>query len=289
MLVVLKSKVGYWKELADAAEAAAKVAGATVVVRSPPTEESSGAQVRLLELALKEQKFDALIIAAINPSATLPILQDVRSRGIRVVALDAPQPDYDADCYVISGNQAVNESIAELAKSLDQKGEVIAFRQAQLAGPRQRRELAVLNSLGQFKDLKIYSDIYLDTNVAESETKIEFALSKHPGCRALVTTSSLSALATLRVSEKEAHRGKLKIVGVGYRLPGEAVKAFKNGSLVAWAVEPSEPIGKRALECAVDLCSGRTVTQVVETESFMVTAADIDHADVQRRIDPIKE
>lgn len=281
ILVVLKSTGAYWGDMAKAAEKSGQAHGAAVVVRSPPTEESAGGQLKLLQTALRERHFDAVVIAPINPDATLPELQAAMKSGVKVIGLDRPQGESYADSYVLADDQAALKAMDRLAHEIPAHSDVVILRQGQLAGPRQRRDVAITDGLKKSEGLVLRRDIFVDTSVEDNMERIEFALAKYPACRAIVAPSLPSAVAALRVLAQPKYQGKYKLVGFGYRIPAAAIKPLEDGTLVAWVAETPEGIGDKAVTAALALIQGGKVPTYVENESLIISRENVKDPDAK--------
>lgn len=275
---VLKGPTGFWAETEKGARAAAGKAGAELLVKTPPSEDSVAVQIRLAE-ALAEQGIDVLIIAPSDPKTVGAAVEKLAEKGVKIVAIDSPLETKACVAFVGTDQEAAGGAAGRLISTLVQATDEVAFFKASKihsGGATEFREAGATNALRVSQpNLPIHGNIIAGSDAVIAADRANQLLGRYPNVKLVFASSTLGTLSMLHALEQKKSAGAIKLIGFGYNLNPEVDQALQKGRLTAWIAQLPSEVGKRAVETALDVAAGKTVPSFVHTEYLVVTLANV--------------
>lgn len=274
--VLLKGKTKFWSVVEQGALAAGEKLGVEVVVKTPPSESDVSAQILMLN-ALAKQGMEVIVMVPINKETLAKPAAALVAQGIKIIVLDSPLDGDIASAFIGTNHRTAGEAAGELLKTLvTENDQVSLFRHSQDNAATNSREAGAVEKLREaYPKIVVYSDVFSGN---EKELQIERAkllLSKHPGTKAVLASSTPATMAMLDVLSQHEPRGAIKLVGFGFNLSEEVSTALEAGTLHGWVAQQPKEIGYQGVVTAVDLLNGKTVPPVHHVEVFIVTKENL--------------
>jgi rhamnose transport system substrate-binding protein len=224
-----------------------------------PNDASASSQVSYINTLIQQQQ-DVIVIAANDPNAVCPSLNQARAAKIKIVTFDS---DASKDCRDIFINQATTEGIGEsLAKmALEQAGAAggqIAVLSATPNATNQNSWIAVMKTelaKPEYAKLKLVKVAYGNDDDQKSFQETQGLLQSYPKLKAIVAPTSVGIAAAARYVSTSDYQGKVVVTGLG--LPNEMRKYVKDGTVKEFALWKPADIGYLAAYAGAALASGQ--------------------------------
>jgi rhamnose transport system substrate-binding protein len=231
--------------------------GGNVVVSSG-TADTAAAQIPSIQAAIQAHAA-AIVIAANDPSALCPTLNQAAQAGIKIVAFDSDLSCGSSPSHLFV-NQANTEQIGTsevdlLAKQINSTGE-IAILSAAASATNQNAWIGYMKQeLAKYPNMKLVSTVYGNDDPATSLTVLQGLLSAYPNLKGIIspTTVGISTAAQYLSTHKS-----VKVVLTGLGLPSQMKSYVKDGTLQSFELWNPSNLGYLAGYAAASLASGIT-------------------------------
>jgi rhamnose transport system substrate-binding protein len=225
-----------------------------------PNDASASSQVSYINTLIQQQQ-DVIVIAANDPNAVCPSLNQARAAKIKVITFDS---DASKDCRDAFINQATTEGIGQsLAKMASEQaggeGE-IAVLSATPNATNQNAWIAVLKTelaKPEYAKLKLVKVAYGNDDDQKSFQEAQGLLQSYPNLKVIVAPTTVGISAAARYVSSSSYKGKVQITGLG--LPNEMRKYVKDGTVKKFSLWNPADIGYLAAYAGAAMSSG-TIT-----------------------------
>jgi len=243
---------------------ASKAQGNKQIVQSG-TQDTAAAQQPAIQAAIQSHAA-GIVIAANDPKAVCPALNQAMKAGVKVVTFDS-----DANCRQLFINQADTETIGRsqmqlLAKLMGYKGEWVILSAASTAANQNAwiKYMKLESKKAKYKNMKYDGIYYGNDNPAQSLQQTESLLQAHPNLKGIEspTTVGISSAAQY-LSNKPQYKGKIVLTGLG--LPSQMKKYVHNGTVKKFALWNPEDLGYLAGYAVNALSEGKITGKVGQT------------------------
>jgi rhamnose transport system substrate-binding protein len=223
-----------------------------------PNDASASSQVSYINTLIQQQQ-DVIGIAANDPNAVCPSLNQARSAGIKVVAFDS---DAAKDCRDVFINQATTQGIGQqlvkMAGELAGGSGEIAILSATPNATNQnawidvmKQELAKPENAG----LKLDKIAYGNDDDQKSFQEAQGLLQSFPNLKVIVSPTTVGIAAAARYISSSSYKGKVAVTGLG--TPNQMREYVKDGTAKEFALWNPADIGYLAAYAGVALSSGQ--------------------------------
>ncbi|KAA9157437.1 rhamnose ABC transporter substrate-binding protein [Amycolatopsis acidicola] len=223
-----------------------------------PNDASASSQVSYINTLIQQQQ-DVIGIAANDPNAVCPSLNQARQAGVKVVAFDS---DAAKDCRDVFINQASTQSIGEqlvkMASELAGGSGEIAILSATPNATNQnawidvmKTELAKPENAG----LKLDKIAYGNDDDQKSFQEAQGLLQSFPNLKVIVSPTTVGIAAASRYISSSNYKGKVAVTGLG--TPNQMRQYIKDGTVKEFALWNPADIGYLAAYAGVALASGQ--------------------------------
>src|SRR3954453_8354930 len=224
-----------------------------------PNDASASSQVSYINTLIQQQQ-DVIVIAANDPNAVCPSLNQARAAKIKVVTFDS---DASKDCRDIFINQATTEGIGEsLAKmALEQAGAAggeIAVLSATPNATNQNSWIAVMKTelaKPEYAKLKLVKVAYGNDDDQKSFQEAQGLMQSYPNLKVIVAPTTVGIAAASRYVSSSNYKGKVAVSGLG--LPNQMRQYVKDGTVKKFALWNPADIGYLAGYAGAALASGQ--------------------------------
>ena len=260
-------------------KAGAKEAGFGAVEIVGPLNASASSQVTLIN-AETQAGTDVIVIAANDPDAVGPALEEARAGGAKIVAFDSDTNPAYRDVFI---NQVVSEDVAKIQLEMisEQIGGAgdIAILSATANATNQNgwidfMETELANN-PDYADINLVAKVYGDDDDTKSFQEAQGLLQAYPDLKGIISPTTVGIAATARYLSTSKYKGKVALTGLG--LPNEMRPFVKDGTVEAFALWDPAQLGYVAAYAGKALDDG-TITGAVG-DSF--TAGELGERTVE--------
>ena len=231
-----------------------------------PNDASASSQVSYINTLIQQQQ-DVIGIAANDPNAVCPSLNQARSAGIKVVAFDS---DAAKECRDVFVNQASTEGIGQglvemTSRLVGGQGE-IAILSATPNATNQNAWIAVMEEelkKPEYSGLRLVATVYGNDDDQKSFQEAQGLLQTHPNLKAIVSPTTVGIAAAARYVSSSEYKGRVAITGLG--TPNQMREYVKDGTVTEFALWNPADIGYLAAYAGASLASGRITGAEGET------------------------
>jgi rhamnose transport system substrate-binding protein len=223
-----------------------------------PNDASASSQVSYINTLIQQQQ-DVIVVAANDPNAVCPSLNQARAAKIKVVTFDS---DADKSCRDVFINQATTEGIGQsLVKMASEQaggsGE-IAVLSATPNATNQNAWIAVMKqelAKPEYSKLKLVKIAYGNDDDQKSFQEAQGLLQSYPNLKVIVAPTTVGIAAAARYVSSSSYKGKVAITGLG--LPNQMREYVKNGTVKKFALWNPADIGYLGAYAGAALASGQ--------------------------------
>jgi rhamnose transport system substrate-binding protein len=223
-----------------------------------PNDASASSQVSYINTLIQQQE-DVIVVAANDPNAVCPSLNQARQAKIHVVTFDS---DASKDCRDIFINQATTEGIGEslVKMASDQAGGEgqIAILSATPNATNQNAWIDVMKTelkKPEYSKLQLVKIAYGNDDDQKSFQEAQGLLQSYPKLKVIVSPTTVGIAAASRYVSSSSYKGKVQITGLG--LPNQMREYVKNGTAKVFALWNPADIGYLAAYAGAALASGQ--------------------------------
>ncbi|GIM92475.1 rhamnose ABC transporter substrate-binding protein [Paractinoplanes toevensis] len=223
-----------------------------------PNDAAASSQVSYINTLIQQQQ-DVIVVAANDPNAVCPSLNQARTAKIKVVTFDS---DASKDCRDAFINQATTQGIGEsLAKmALEQAGGSgdIAVLSATPNATNQNAWIEVMKTelaKPEYSKLKLVKIAYGNDDDQKSFQEAQGLLQSYPNLKVIVAPTTVGIAAAARYISSSSYKGKVQVTGLG--LPNQMRQYVKDGTVKKFALWNPADIGYLAAYAGAALASGQ--------------------------------
>jgi len=224
-----------------------------------PNDASASSQVSYINTLIQQQQ-DVIVVAANDPNAVCPSLNQARAAKIKVITFDS---DASKDCRDAFINQATTQGIGEsLAKmALEQAGAAggdIAVLSATPNATNQNSWITVMKEelkKPEYAKLKLVKVAYGNDDDQKSFQEAQGLLQSYPNLKVIVSPTTVGISAAARYISSSAYKGKVALTGLG--LPNQMREYVKDGTVKKFALWVPSDIGYLAAYTGAAMASGQ--------------------------------
>ncbi|MFB9376527.1 rhamnose ABC transporter substrate-binding protein [Kineococcus gynurae] len=231
-----------------------------------PNDASASSQVSYINTLIQQQQ-DVINIAANDPNAVCPSLNQARQAGIKVVSFDS---DADASCRDVFVNQATTEGIGQTLaeQALKESGGSgqVAVLSATANATNQNAWIAVMQEelkKPEYSGIQLVEVAYGDDDDQKSFQQTQALLQKYPDLKAIVSPTTVGIAAAARYISTSSYKGKVAVTGLG--TPNQMREYVKDGTVEEFALWNPADIGYLAAYAGAALQAGQITGKEGET------------------------
>jgi rhamnose transport system substrate-binding protein len=223
-----------------------------------PNDASASSQVSYINTLIQQQQ-DVIGIAANDPNAVCPSLNQARSSGIKIVAFDSDAAKECRDVFINQATtQGIGEKLVEMASKLAGGSGEIAVLSATANATNQNAWIDVMKTelaKPENKNLKLVKIAYGNDDDQKSFQEAQGLLQSYPNLKVIVSPTTVGIAAASRYVSSSNYKGKVAITGLG--TPNQMREYVKDGTVKEFALWNPADIGYLAAYAGVALASGQ--------------------------------
>lgn len=274
-LIQVNQQALYFTQITQGAQAAAKAAGAELVVFN--ANDNPSAQNDAIEAYIQD-KVDAILVCAIDVNGIKPAVSAAVQAGIPLVAIDA----------VLKGDNQVQVGVDNRAAAR-QLGEYTgSYITRELGG---EAKIGVVGALGSYVQnlrldgfreglaqsapkAKIVGTVDGNNVQDTAQSAAENLLTANPDLQIVYATGEPALIGTVAASVAQGSGERTRIFG--WDLSPQAVQGLDDGSVAVVVQQNTRGMGKAAVEAALALLAGQQVTKQQDIPVTLVTRENLD-------------
>jgi rhamnose transport system substrate-binding protein len=223
-----------------------------------PNDASASSQVSYINTLIQQQQ-DVIVVAANDPNAVCPSLNQARKAGIKVVTFDSDASKSCRDAFINQATtQGIGESLVKMASELAGGSGEIAVLSATPNATNQNSWIAVMKkelAKPENAKLKLVKIAYGNDDDQKSFQETQGLLQSYPNLKVIVSPTTVGIAAAARYVSASSYKGKVAITGLG--LPNQMRQYVKDGTVKKFALWNPADIGYLAAYTGAALSSGQ--------------------------------
>ncbi len=223
-----------------------------------PLDASASSQVSFIN-AETQAGTNVIVIAANDPDAVCPALEEARTGGAKIVAFDS---DTNPDCRDVFISQVVAKDVALIqvqliAEQIGGSGQ-IAILSATANATNQNEWIKFMEeelaSNPDYADIELVAKVYGDDDDTKSFQEAQGLLQAYPDLKGIVSPTTVGIAATARYLSTSEYKGQVALTGLG--LPNEMRPFVKDGTVTEFALWDPAQLGYVAAFAGKALADG---------------------------------
>lgn len=275
----------FWLTVKAGTEAAGKKFNADIVWQGPAQETEIDKQISIIEDMITS-RVDAIVMAACDENALVPVLKKALDCGIPVVTIDSGVKSDLPIPFVATDNVAGAKAAAkELARVLDNEGEVGVIPFVAGAATSEMREQGFKDGLAD-TGLTLVSTLYSQSDAAIAMNVAQDMMTANPNLKGIFAANEPGVTGAAQAIRSAGKTSQIKLVG--FDASDEEVEGLKNGTVSALIVQNPFKMGYDGVRIAIDKIQKKETPERVDTGVTVVTAENLNEPEIQKLLNPLK-
>lgn len=248
----------YWHMVEAGAKLAGKELGVKVNVIGPNAESDSATQINMVEDAVNN-KVDAIVLAANEPTSLVSAAQTVKNAGIPLVLIDAMLNTEDESlysCFVGTGNLDAGRQGGEFIASKLQKGDKVAIIRGLVGQTVHDQRSDGAQKAMEEAGLEVVAVQPADSDRGKAVNVAENIIQANPDIKAFYSTNDDMALGAYQAV---AAAGMKDVVVVGFDGTFNAMDSIEKGEMSGSVAQQPIEEGYQGVVNAVKILKGESV------------------------------
>ncbi len=265
----------FWQAVKAGAEKAAEDCGVTVTFEGPETEAMVDKQMEMLQTALDKQP-DALVFAALDSKAAIPLLERAQEEGIPVIAFDSGV-DSDIPLTTAATNNVAAAAMAadKMAELIGGAGEVAVIAHDQTSRTGIDRVAGFTERIAEaYPDITVVDVQYGAGDHLKSTDLAKAIILAHPNLKGFFGANEGSIIGVLNAVVELGMEGDLVVIG--YDSGKQQIDAIISGIEAGAITQDPIGIGYKSVEAAVKALRGEELEPEIDTGFHWYDATNID-------------
>jgi ribose transport system substrate-binding protein len=273
----------FWQSVHAGAVAASRENNVDILWNGPPTETDIAPQLQIID-SMITQHVDAIVLAPIDRTAMVSVVERAARQNIPVVIFDSPIDTQVFVAQVATDNYAAGAmGAARIGKILDGKGKIGEVAVEPGSASTVAREQGFEDAMKKdFPGIQIADKRYGWSDRAKSLNVAENMLTAHGDLVAMFASNEASAVGAAQAIK--GRNAKVKLVGFDSS-PG-LLDDLKAGLIDSLVVQDPFRMGHDAVVAAVEKLKGGTPQKIQNLPPRVVTKENLDDPDVQKQLHP---
>ena len=272
-VILMAVNSDYWNMVSAGAYKAGAEFGVKINIMGPEAETETMKQIQIIEDSITRGA-DAIVLAALQPASTMPVLAEADSEGIPVVLMDTGIPEYaNQVSYVGTKNVDASAKAGEfIGKQLKAGDKVAVIRGVEGSPTHDDRAKGLIDTLSTM-GIQVATIQPANSERGLGMTVAENILMSIPDLKAIYCTNDEMALGALEAAKGA---GREDLIIVGFDGSGDALSSIREGELTASIAQSPINQGYLSVKAAVDHLNGKSVEKRIDTGITVVTKDNVD-------------
>ena len=273
----------FWLTVKAGADSAGQEFGADIIWKGPSLETDIATQISILEDYINKN-VDAIVLAACDANALIPVIEKADAAGIPVIIIDSGVNSEVPESFVATDNVLAAEKAADaLADLLDERGDVALIPFVAGAATSVMREQGFKQGLEKYPGMTLVAVQYSQSEVERAMSVTENILTAHPDLDGIFAANEAGTIGCAQAVKSRGLAGQVKVVGFDAS-PNE-VQELKDGTVQALIVQNPFQMGYRGVKAALDVLNGKKVPEKIDTGVTVVTRENLDEPEIAQLLE----
>lgn len=276
----------FWQTVKLGSDTASKELGIRSTFEGPANESMIAEQIDMVENAITKGA-TAILLAALDTEALIPVVEKAKSKGIPVVMFDSNINSDIPLSFVATDNKAAGGVAAEkLGMELDGKGTVgVVAHNAGTSTAQQRRDGFMEKMKEMYPNIKVLEPVYSDGDHQKAMDKSTDMMQSNPDLSAIYATNEGSAIGVATAVDAKGKIGKVKVVG--FDSSEAEIEFLKNGVVQGFVVQNPFNMGYLGIKALYEVLQGNSIDSRIDTGATYVTLENLESEKVQKLLNPL--
>lgn len=284
-------EIEFWEMMRQGVMTASEEFGADIRITGMQEESDVAGQVALLERAIAE-KPDAIVLAATDYDALVPVAQRIADAGITLITVDSGLRGGVSRSFIATDNVAAGSRAAEqllvYLEPRDKGEQVVAIMNfVKGSATAMERERGVREQLGQEPGILILDTVFSNASEEMAYEQAAALLEEHPDLSGIVALNEPTAIGAARAIEDSGAASRVKLIGFDSSM--EEVAYLEKGIIQGTIVQKPFNMGYLSVKTAIEALNGRKVKPLIDTGEVVITKANMYDNDKQKLLFPFME
>jgi ribose transport system substrate-binding protein len=269
----------FWQAVRLGTEMAAEDCGVTVTFEGPETEAMVDKQLEMLQTALDKSP-DAIVFAALDSIAAIPLLERAQEEGMPVIAFDSGV-DSDIPLATAATDNVAAAALAadKMAELIGGEGEVAVIAHDQTSRTGIDRVAGFTERMAEaYPDITVVDVQYGAGDQLKSTDLAKAIMLAHPNLKGFFGANEGSIIGVLNAVTELNMEGD--IVVIGYDSGAQQIAAIRDGVQAGAITQNPIGIGYKAVEAAVMALRGEELDPVIDTGFMWYDVDNIDSDEI---------
>ncbi|MFV0431696.1 MAG: ABC transporter substrate-binding protein [Alphaproteobacteria bacterium] len=276
----------FWLAVKRGTEDAAKELGYKSDYVGPASETMVDQQVNMVENAIQKQP-TAILLAALDAQALIPVTEKARSKNIPMVTFDSNVDSDYPSSFIATDNYAAGALAAQaMGKELGGKGTVaIVGHNAGTTSVIGRTEGFIKGIKENYPDIKLLDIVYTDADPQKVLDRTLNIIRSQKDLKGIYATNEGT---TLGISLAVKNMGREDLGVVGFDSSDAIVNYLKDGILDAFVVQDPYQIGYQSMMTISKVLKGESVEKVQNIDAVLITKDNSADPAIQKKLFPLE-
>ncbi|MBD3378185.1 substrate-binding domain-containing protein [candidate division KSB1 bacterium] len=276
--------LSFWLSVKAGAEKAGKEMNAEIIWKGPSLETDIAGQIDIIQDNINK-RVDAIVVAACDATALVPILEQADRAGIPVITIDSGINSAVPKSFIATDNVMAAEKAADvLARLVHEKGEVGMIPFVPGAATSIMREQGFKKGLAKYPDMELVSVQYSQTKVEQAMAVTEDMVTAHPNLAGIFAANEAGTVGCAQALKSRGLAGKVKLVG--FDASENELQALKDGTVDALIVQNPHKMGYLGVKTAMQVLNGEPVQERIDTGIMVITRKNLETPEIQALLNP---
>lgn len=276
--------LSFWVSVKNGAVQAGKDLNAEIIWKGPSLETDIAGQISIIEDNINKN-VDAIVLAACDAEALIPVVEKADAAGIPVITIDSDVNSDIPKSFIATDNIAAAQKAAdELAELINGKGDIAMILFVPGATTCITREKGFKQGIFKYPNLNLIATQYTQTEVAIAMAVTEDVVTAHPDIAGIFAANESSTVGCAQALKSRGLAGKIKVVGFDAS-PNE-LAVLKDGTLDALIVQNPYKMGYLGVKSAIDVMNGKPVEKRIDTGVYVITRENLETPEIQKLLNP---
>lgn len=287
IIVVLKSidpNIEFWKIVGNGIDVAAKEFDMQVEVKGPKNEFDVSGQIQILEDCIAA-KPDAIVLAAADYQALVPMAQKIRKHGIKLVIIDSGINSEAANSFIATDNIAAGHKMGEmLSKLVDPAKHIVIISHVQGSSTAIQREQGVRSGLSTNFNSTLEGPYFSNGSQDRAYEITKKLLSEHPDIGGIAGLNEISTLGAAQAIKELGLKEQVKLVGFDSSM--KEIKLIEEGVIQAVVIQKPFNMGYLGIKTAYQVLKGQKVDKKIDTGAQVINQDNMYSVENQKLLFP---
>lgn len=278
----------FWKSVHyGARQAAEELGNVDVIWRGPIVESDTGSQIEVVK-SMVTMGVDGIVLAPNQKGGLVDAVEEAIDEGIPVVIFDSGlNSGPKIVSYVATDNFKGGQLAAdEMARAIDEQGNVILLRYMAGSESTEQRELGFLDAIKKYPGIKVVSsDQYGGDNATSAKEKVDQLLQLHQKDLAgIFAVCEPNANGTLESLKNAGVERQVKFIGFD---PSDAlIEAMKSGSCAGIVLQDPVKMGYQSVMTLVGAIRGQSADAFISTGEYFASPENLGDPNIAKLLNP---